>query len=414
MAPPPRLSVEQYAGIRAALAEGHPLEQVLAQEGVPAWRWPELDLALAEELTHDARAFARYAEKLGEAEDVLERKVAPLDDDLAAWTGFVSALAAAGPSLLDDHGLRPSDLARLQRRWQRRFADDEGLRERAAELAKSPARPPAAIDAGAAELRPFPWTPGAEAAQAGSRLEPLAFLAATKRASPGSDRRAPPLPFSGSRPPPPGNLALEPSPELGDTAPADRGRAPSRATPFEPEIGVPAAPVAAPPPAPRRVEPPRAPLEPEQALAATASARTPSSPALPFAGARPAPPRAASALEPHPALGQTAPLGARAPAAVAPPPPRSLEPIAGLAATAPLAEAPEAWTADDYAAFRSELDAANADRRAVLARWRVAGEPAVAALERRWRERFAADPASRDRFVAALRVAVTTPPAPKV
>jgi hypothetical protein len=41
----------QYAGIRAALSEGFPLEDVLEQEGVPAWRWPTLDMEMTDALT---------------------------------------------------------------------------------------------------------------------------------------------------------------------------------------------------------------------------------------------------------------------------------------------------------------------------------------------------------------------------
>jgi hypothetical protein len=401
--------LEVHAGIRAALAEGHELEAVLAQEGVPAWRWPAIDIAVSDSVTRDAELFQAYAAKLSEAEDVLERRVQPLDHDLGAWIGFVAALGAEGDRLLDRHGLRATDVARLQRSWQRRFDGDAVLARRAAKLAAAPPAPPHALRVEPSRLRPFPWSPRAEQARIGVSLEPHAHLQATAAAP--LQRPVHRLPFEGARPAP-GTFAIEPSPELGRTAPLTHPREPRAATPFEPSPPPAAEPRASPEPASPRVIVipdvlPRRRLELEPALAVTAPSMPTASPALPFsrvAGARsplPAP------LEPVAGMGQTAPVGP-APRRAALPfaaPSRGVPCSAAGGTPQPRGPAVPVWTAEDYGRFCAELDAADGDRARVLARWGIAGESARAEIERAWRDRFQADPALRDRFVAALRAA---------
>jgi hypothetical protein len=436
-------TIEQYAGIRAALSEGHALEAVLAQEGLPAWRWPAIDLELSDLVTRDDGALAEYEQKLAAAEDQLDRSVEPLGGDLAAWTAFLAAMAKS-PDLLERHGLKPTDMARLERKWRRRFEEDPELAKKAQKLAAEPPPPPASIEAAAPALVPFPWSPSPEAAAASTSLEPLAFLAETARKV--APNEGPVLPFAGSRQAPPARLEIEPNPMLGQTAVVPH-RSPRAATPFEPPPApepAPSAPPAAPPvaPPPTRVPaaPPsrlaplgRPPLEPTTSLAETAAAKPPSGPVLPFGGTRPPP--AIGALEPVADFGMTAPVGARVDAPATPfAPKRSLEPDLGMAttragtrkraalepvaamgataaATPPSGPAlpfapppPERWTPEDYGRFCAELDRSEAS--AVLARWGVADEAQRASLEQSWRERFTADPALRDRFVAALRSAV--------
>ena len=313
----PTITIEQYAGIKAALADGFPLEQVLEQEGVPDWRWSDLDLEMTDAMTSDPDAFVAYSAKLAEAEEHLRRKIEPLDSDLAAWTGFVVAYNQVGDALLEAHALRPSDVGRLQRHWQARFGQDDDLRKRAEKLAKDPPAPPDAVQAEQAALRPFPWTPGADEAEEARSLEPLAFLAGTENA-----RRKPgvTLPFAGVSPLPAGNLALEPSPEMGMTAVA-ASRPGGAATPFEPQpiappatkpaVASPATKPAVASPAPKLLPTPPtpvSPLEPAPWLAATAPASdAPLTPALPFAGEAEAPAKIAASLEPLASLGMTAP-----------------------------------------------------------------------------------------------------------
>lgn len=154
------LTVAQYAGIAAAIAEGHPLDAILANEGFAPGAWPGADTTWKLKLVGDPATFDSFRARLGEAEDWLGRAVTPLDDDLAAWMGFLGAYAAhAAPfDLLSGLGLGMSDLGRLQRRWQRRLDGDAELAKQAAELAKQ--RPSAVPKVSAAKgvLRPFPWS----------------------------------------------------------------------------------------------------------------------------------------------------------------------------------------------------------------------------------------------------------------
>jgi len=156
------LTVEQYAGISAAIADGYPLDAVLANEGLAPKAWPEADTTWKQRLVGDPATFESYRARLGEAEDWLGRKVTPLDDDLAAWMGFLGAYGAhtAPFDLLGGLGLGTGDLGRLQRRWQKRLASDEELAKQAAELAK---KKPSAVGLGhrsALALATCPPRPG--------------------------------------------------------------------------------------------------------------------------------------------------------------------------------------------------------------------------------------------------------------
>jgi hypothetical protein len=230
------VTIEQYAGIEAARAEGHPLDAILRQEGVELEHWYDIDLAFKRAITADPQLLAMFRKKRSEAEDHLWRRVTPLDDDLAAWMGFVAHVGASNThEVLESHGLKHGDLARLTRRWQRRLDGDEDLRRHAAELTKEAPPAPATISAAPAALRPFPWTkraatasgPSALAAEVAPSAAPsdrtpilvrvAKAFSTTVEAQPSSQ---PPLPFQGHRPPPPPVAPhLGPRAELGRTAP---------------------------------------------------------------------------------------------------------------------------------------------------------------------------------------------------
>jgi hypothetical protein len=157
---PEGLTVEQYAGISAAIADGYPLDAVLANEGLAPKAWPTEDTTWKLKLVGDPATFESYRVKLGEAEDWLGRKVTPLDDDLAAWMGFLGAYAGhkAPFDLLGGLGLGMSDLGRLQRRWAKRLATDQELAKQAAELAKTKPSAVPKVSAAKGVLKPFPWS----------------------------------------------------------------------------------------------------------------------------------------------------------------------------------------------------------------------------------------------------------------
>lgn len=169
-----RIPVERYAGITAALAEGFSEEAVLAMEGVAAEAWPGVDAAwkvkLVDSASGDGALFSLYCAKLAQAEDWLARRVAPLDEDMAAWAGFLHRYSAhpAPLEMLAALGLRPSDIARLRRLWARRMEGDPALKKKAIALAKGDPPAVTSVSAGRAELKPFPWSRGASAGGAES------------------------------------------------------------------------------------------------------------------------------------------------------------------------------------------------------------------------------------------------------
>jgi len=197
-APPQRsgVALAPYAGIRAGLAEGFPLDELLAQEGIPKAAWPKVDAAWKQRLAADGidgPLFAAYQRTLAEAEDWLARRVTPLDKDLAAWMGFLAAWSQhpAPFELLASSGLGMNDIARLQRAWARRLAQDASLQRKAAELATKPPAPLPAITVAAAVRKPFPWSVGAPTpavAPVATRSNEAPATEAPKAAEP-ADRR---------------------------------------------------------------------------------------------------------------------------------------------------------------------------------------------------------------------------------
>jgi hypothetical protein len=160
------ISVAQYAGIVAAIADELPLDAALANEGIEPAAWRSIDASWKEAIAGDGAGgplFSAFTDKRAEAEDWLARSVSPLDDDLAAWMRFLAAYGKhpAPFEFLERSGLRLSDLGRLQRKWARRFAESPELEKRAAEIAKQPPKPLPPIAVGSLELKPFPWSRGA-------------------------------------------------------------------------------------------------------------------------------------------------------------------------------------------------------------------------------------------------------------
>ena len=158
------LTLEQFAGITAALAEEFPLDAVLANEEIdaPAWRLasPAWKAQIVEAAKGGGALFAAYREKLGEAEDCLRRRITPLDEDMGAWLGFLGAWSAhpAPFEILAGFGLRMNDVSRLQRGWSRQVENDASLREKMAKVAGKRPGAPSAVSAESATLKPFPWS----------------------------------------------------------------------------------------------------------------------------------------------------------------------------------------------------------------------------------------------------------------
>ncbi|MDC3984509.1 hypothetical protein [Polyangium jinanense] len=126
--------------MRAALAEGFALDEVLGVEGIKAQAWKKADVAWKKKLAGDPALFGKFGDELARAEDWLGRRVKPLEDDPAAWVSFLHAYTkSADPiGLLAGAGLGLNDVARLERRWARRFEEDASIGKKLAELARAP------------------------------------------------------------------------------------------------------------------------------------------------------------------------------------------------------------------------------------------------------------------------------------
>jgi len=135
-------SLAQYAAVRAAVAEGFPLEDVLVTEGLKPRAFARADVAWKQRLAGDPEQLAAYEAELAEAEDWLERRVEPLAEDAAAWASFLAAFEAhAEPFALPQaKGLGMNDVSRLRRRWAWRAERDPKIGERIAELRTKPGK----------------------------------------------------------------------------------------------------------------------------------------------------------------------------------------------------------------------------------------------------------------------------------
>jgi hypothetical protein len=157
------VSFEHYVGVTTALAEGFPLEAILAGEGIAADVWPTAEAmwtVRAAKDGADGELLSELRTKRAVAEDCLVRGVAPIDSDLGAWLRFLHVYRnhAAPFDMLEGAGLGLNDLARLQRVWARRMAADQALQKQAAELVKKGLGPPPLLRVEPKQLRPFPWT----------------------------------------------------------------------------------------------------------------------------------------------------------------------------------------------------------------------------------------------------------------
>jgi hypothetical protein len=169
------VSLEQYAGVLAALGEGFSLGDVLVQESIDDKAWPDAERAWREAIASGPQHQLELVQKRRVAEECLGRDIDPIDDDPEAWVGLLGALALAeAPNdLLRGFGLTMGDVARVGRGWKRKAEKDPEVGKKLEELAPK-AKPPAKIDVGPAKLKPFPWTVARAAAAAPEARAPAA------------------------------------------------------------------------------------------------------------------------------------------------------------------------------------------------------------------------------------------------
>lgn len=183
--PPPifGVTVEQYAGVNAAVLEGFGLLEVLASEGLDEATWPRAAVGWSTRIAKagtEGSLSKTYQEKLAFAQEWLGRRIEPLCGDLEAWFGFLGAWSAhpAPFDLLKDLGLQSTDIARVQGAWTRRIEADEKLRRRVVEVAQKRLSAVPKLTVTRARLRPFPWSrraAPADATQVGTRAAPAFF-----------------------------------------------------------------------------------------------------------------------------------------------------------------------------------------------------------------------------------------------
>lgn len=164
-----------YAGVTAAVAEGIPLREVLAQERVEEPAWPAVDRAWKEALAEAPDLHLRYLKLRRQAEDSLSRRVDPLSEDPEAWAGLLGEVALSDDAdrLLRALGLRMTDMARLGRAWKQKAQKDPKIAERLTELAGK-AKAPKSVRCGPTTLQRFPWSPRPEATPKVRDKEPRA------------------------------------------------------------------------------------------------------------------------------------------------------------------------------------------------------------------------------------------------
>jgi hypothetical protein len=295
------ITLAQYAAVHAGVAEGWPLDEVLAAEGVPAKVWARADDAWGDALldTEDEAAEDTHDALFLAAQDRYGRPIPPIDRDLGAWLDLIRAFSADPEPLafLGRVGLKTNDLLRLHRAWSTRLSEEPLLREEALARVAEPAGPVPVI------------TPEA----ACSALSPRAHLAdAFADDDRGDDDDVDDEPPDGGSPPPPLFAAMPPSAEANNIEPTTAAIAAVATPPAAPAVPQTSPVPVAPAPAPTRPAPSPRRLNETSAFSVTdfvAPAQ-----ALPFA--------AAPAVSSAP-LGAPPPPGApRAPTPPAATPPR--------------------------------------------------------------------------------------------
>jgi hypothetical protein len=126
----------QVAAVHAALAEGFGLDEVLAEERLPDGAWRKAEVTWKAEIAGDEAVLGRYKVELEKQQDRLRRRVEPLEEGLEDWVVFLRYYQrhAAPGDLLEALGLNLNDMARLGRRWSKRFDAEPKLAKQAAKL----------------------------------------------------------------------------------------------------------------------------------------------------------------------------------------------------------------------------------------------------------------------------------------
>lgn len=394
-----------YAGVTAAVAEGIPLRDVLAQERVEEPAWPAADRAWKEALAEAPDLHLRYLKLRRQAEDCLSRRVDPLAEDPEAWAGLLGEVALSDDPdrVLRSLGLRMTDMARLGRSWRQKAEKDPKIAERLTELAGK-AKAPKSVRCGPTILQRFPWSPRPETTPRARDKDPRVAAAID---APG----APDFPTTDVGPAGPPREQLPSYLVAQSSSALPVIQSPSMAEPSiaSPNIAPPSlvSPSVASPNIPSSTSP-----RPGRAVTREISlSALPGAPSLPFAPKTGSPGSVARAPE-RPALGavrtDTATLDASADKdAPGSPPPVKVRVDTGTvdASAARPAAPPEpegvigGLTLAQYASLSAELGADPQSASSILAKYGVADEPARRKIADAWNEILLRDAALRARWM---------------
>ncbi len=132
---PGSLAIEQLAAVIAAQGDDFKLDEILALEGVTPQAWSGAKQEWMPKLALDETLRSRYDASLTDAQERLTRTVSPIESELPAWVGFLTECEATSSEAVGErYGLTLNDFARLQRKWQARFEEDEKLADQAKKL----------------------------------------------------------------------------------------------------------------------------------------------------------------------------------------------------------------------------------------------------------------------------------------
>lgn len=139
------VAFDAWAFVLAGLGDGLPEDELLAHLGITEDHWHLANTAFQEDILDDVEAGGTLTEAFDEAmraaRTTWSRPIPPLDTDLRAWLDFFRVWTAADSptALLEEHGLRATDIHRLNQHWSDKLAKDEALRGEALAILASPA-----------------------------------------------------------------------------------------------------------------------------------------------------------------------------------------------------------------------------------------------------------------------------------
>jgi hypothetical protein len=141
------VSLKAWAFVVAGVGDGLAEEELLEHLGLGVERWQLAAATFNEDVLDDLEAGGSLTEEFDEAmhaaRGVWSREIPPLDTNLQAWLDYYRAWAVdeSPMAFLEAHGLRATDIHRLQDHWREKLAADEALRKDALAILQAPTGP---------------------------------------------------------------------------------------------------------------------------------------------------------------------------------------------------------------------------------------------------------------------------------